>query len=50
MINYIFYLPQINAIKERVKNLAILEREIAKYIEEGKDDYKQVIFFPFLFL
>ncbi|XP_053096272.1 DNA repair protein RAD50 isoform X3 [Pangasianodon hypophthalmus] len=33
---------KIDAIKERVKNLAILEREITKYIEEGKDDYKQV--------
>ncbi|XP_026794416.3 DNA repair protein RAD50 isoform X2 [Pangasianodon hypophthalmus] len=32
---------KIDAIKERVKNLAILEREITKYIEEGKDDYKQ---------
>ncbi|KAF7697443.1 DNA repair protein RAD50 [Silurus meridionalis] len=32
---------KINAIRERVKNLAFLEREITKYTEEGKDDYKQ---------
>ncbi|XP_076835840.1 DNA repair protein RAD50 [Brachyhypopomus gauderio] len=32
---------KVNGIKERVKNLGILEREINKYIEEGKDHYKE---------
>lgn len=32
---------KVDAIKERVKTLAILEREISKYIEEDKDNYKQ---------
>uniref|UniRef100_A0AAR2IS42 Zinc-hook domain-containing protein n=1 Tax=Pygocentrus nattereri TaxID=42514 RepID=A0AAR2IS42_PYGNA len=32
---------KINAIKDRIKNLANLEREINRYIEEGKDEYKE---------
>ncbi|KAK1788005.1 hypothetical protein P4O66_016479 [Electrophorus voltai] len=32
---------KVNAIKERFKNLCVLEREIKKYIEEGKDNYKE---------
>uniref|UniRef100_A0A673HPB9 DNA repair protein RAD50-like n=1 Tax=Sinocyclocheilus rhinocerous TaxID=307959 RepID=A0A673HPB9_9TELE len=32
---------KINAIKEKVKNLTLLEREITKYIEDGKDSYKE---------
>lgn len=35
-------LCQINAIKERVKAVSALEREISKYAEEGKDEYKEV--------
>uniref|UniRef100_A0A8C2ARY0 RAD50 homolog, double strand break repair protein n=1 Tax=Cyprinus carpio TaxID=7962 RepID=A0A8C2ARY0_CYPCA len=31
----------INGIKEKVKNVTLLEREITKYIEEGKDSYKE---------
>ena len=33
---------KVNAIKDRIKNLANLEREINRYIEEGKDEYKEV--------
>uniref|UniRef100_A0A672RD12 RAD50 double strand break repair protein n=1 Tax=Sinocyclocheilus grahami TaxID=75366 RepID=A0A672RD12_SINGR len=33
---------KINGIKEKVKNLTLLDREINKYIEEGKDSYKEV--------
>ncbi|TTX06314.1 DNA repair protein RAD50 [Bagarius yarrelli] len=32
---------KIDAIKERVRSLVTLEKEINKYIEEGKDEYKQ---------
>uniref|UniRef100_A0A3B4B404 Zinc-hook domain-containing protein n=1 Tax=Periophthalmus magnuspinnatus TaxID=409849 RepID=A0A3B4B404_9GOBI len=32
---------KLNAIKERVKVVSTLEREISKYTEEGKDDYKE---------
>ncbi|XP_065143320.1 DNA repair protein RAD50 [Paramisgurnus dabryanus] len=32
---------KINAIKEKVRNLALIEREITRYIEEGKDGYKE---------
>uniref|UniRef100_A0A671S1U4 DNA repair protein RAD50-like n=1 Tax=Sinocyclocheilus anshuiensis TaxID=1608454 RepID=A0A671S1U4_9TELE len=32
---------KINAIKEKVKNVTLLEREITKYIEDGKDSYKE---------
>ncbi|XP_056587602.1 DNA repair protein RAD50 [Triplophysa dalaica] len=32
---------KINAIKEKVKNLTLIEREITRYIEEGKDSYKE---------
>lgn len=35
-------LCQINAIKERAKAVSALEREIGKYVEEGKDEYKEV--------
>lgn len=35
-------LSQINAIKERAKAVSALEREISKYVEEGKDEYKEV--------
>lgn len=33
---------QISAIKERVKGISTLEREITKYINDGKDEYKEV--------
>lgn len=33
---------QVNAIKERAKAVSALEREISKYVEEGKDEYKEV--------
>ncbi|KAM7374588.1 hypothetical protein PAMP_007235 [Pampus punctatissimus] len=32
---------KINAIKERVKTVTTLERDITKYISEGKDEYKE---------
>ncbi|XP_030649272.1 DNA repair protein RAD50 [Chanos chanos] len=32
---------KISAIKERVKNVTVLEREITRYTEEGKDEYKE---------
>ncbi|KTF90320.1 hypothetical protein cypCar_00027853 [Cyprinus carpio] len=32
---------KINAIKEKVKNLTLLEGEITKYIKDGKDSYKE---------
>ncbi|XP_051257670.1 DNA repair protein RAD50 [Dicentrarchus labrax] len=32
---------KINAIKERVKTIATLEREITKYVDDGKDEYKE---------
>ncbi|KAM7398271.1 hypothetical protein PAMA_006262 [Pampus argenteus] len=32
---------KINAIKERIKTVTILERDITKYINEGKDEYKE---------
>uniref|UniRef100_A0A673YA98 RAD50 double strand break repair protein n=1 Tax=Salmo trutta TaxID=8032 RepID=A0A673YA98_SALTR len=32
---------QINSIKDKVKSMAALEREITRYTEEGKDDYKE---------
>ncbi|XP_066501906.1 DNA repair protein RAD50 [Hoplias malabaricus] len=32
---------KINSIKDRIKSLANLEREIARYVEEGKDEYKE---------
>lgn len=35
-------LGQINAIKERAKAVSALEREISKYVEDGKDEYKEV--------
>lgn len=35
-------LSQINAIKERVKGISTLEREITKYINDGKEEYKEV--------
>ncbi|RXN26699.1 DNA repair RAD50 [Labeo rohita] len=31
----------INEIKEKLKNVTLLEREITRYIEEGKDSYKE---------
>lgn len=33
---------QINAINEKAKAVSALEREISKYVEEGKDEYKEV--------
>lgn len=33
---------QINAIKERVKKITAFEREITKYIGDGKNAYKEV--------
>lgn len=33
---------QISAIKERVKAITSFEREITKYVDEGKDEYKEV--------
>ncbi|KAM9847048.1 DNA repair protein RAD50 isoform 2-T2 [Aulostomus maculatus] len=32
---------KINAIKERIKVVTILERDITKYVDEGKDEYKE---------
>ncbi|CAM4671875.1 unnamed protein product [Leuciscus chuanchicus] len=32
---------KIHLLKEKVKNTTLLEREITKYIEEGKDSYKE---------
>ncbi|XP_048091405.1 DNA repair protein RAD50 [Alosa alosa] len=32
---------KINAIKDKVKNIMTLEREIKKYVDEGKDEYKE---------
>uniref|UniRef100_A0A8B9JPQ5 RAD50 homolog, double strand break repair protein n=1 Tax=Astyanax mexicanus TaxID=7994 RepID=A0A8B9JPQ5_ASTMX len=32
---------KITAIKDRIKSLSSLEREITRYIEEGKNDYKE---------
>ncbi|XP_034034944.1 DNA repair protein RAD50 [Thalassophryne amazonica] len=32
---------KINAIKERVKTITTLERDITKYIDEGKEEYKE---------
>nr|XP_046266990.1 DNA repair protein RAD50 [Scatophagus argus] len=32
---------KINAIKERAKGITNLEREITKYIDDGKDEYKE---------
>lgn len=37
-----FCCKQVNAIKERAKGVSALEREISKYVEEGKDEYKEV--------
>lgn len=34
---------QINVIKERVKAVTTLERDITKYFDEGKDEYKEVL-------
>uniref|UniRef100_A0AAQ5YUV4 Zinc-hook domain-containing protein n=1 Tax=Amphiprion ocellaris TaxID=80972 RepID=A0AAQ5YUV4_AMPOC len=31
----------INSIKERIKGINILERDITKYVDEGKDEYKE---------
>lgn len=38
----LFKLCQINAIKERTKALSALEREISNYVDEGRDEYKEV--------
>nr|XP_043898596.1 DNA repair protein RAD50 isoform X2 [Solea senegalensis] len=32
---------KINAMKDRVKSITALERDITKYIDEGKDEYKE---------
>ncbi|XP_023867366.1 DNA repair protein RAD50 [Salvelinus sp. IW2-2015] len=32
---------KINSIKDKVKSMAAFEREITRYTEEGKDDYKE---------
>uniref|UniRef100_A0A3Q1BHM8 Zinc-hook domain-containing protein n=1 Tax=Amphiprion ocellaris TaxID=80972 RepID=A0A3Q1BHM8_AMPOC len=32
---------KINSIKERIKGINILERDITKYVDEGKDEYKE---------
>ncbi|XP_053702919.1 DNA repair protein RAD50 [Synchiropus splendidus] len=32
---------KINSIKEKLKAIAILDRDINKYVEEGKDEYKE---------
>ncbi|XP_061904766.1 DNA repair protein RAD50 isoform X2 [Entelurus aequoreus] len=32
---------KINDIKEKIKTIAILERDISKYVDEGKDEYKE---------
>lgn len=37
-----FKLCQISAIKERTKALSALEREISKYVDEGRDEHKEV--------
>lgn len=37
-------LCQVNAIKERAKAVSELENEITKYVDEGKDEYKEVAF------
>lgn len=37
-----FKLGQINAIKERAMVFSALEGEISKYVEEGRDEYKEV--------
>lgn len=42
MLNIVPYF-QINAIKEGVKGISVLEREITKYVNDGKDEYKEVM-------
>ncbi|KAJ8266800.1 hypothetical protein GJAV_G00134820 [Gymnothorax javanicus] len=32
---------KVNAIKERLRNITALDKEIEKYIQEGKDEYKE---------
>lgn len=34
---------QINDIKERVKSVSSLERDIKKYMDDGREEYKEVI-------
>lgn len=41
---------QINSIKDKVKSMAAFEREITRYTEEGKNDYKEVYIGSVLFL
>uniref|UniRef100_A0A8C9QW90 RAD50 double strand break repair protein n=1 Tax=Scleropages formosus TaxID=113540 RepID=A0A8C9QW90_SCLFO len=33
---------KINAVKDRLRNITLFEKEIEKYITEGKDEYKEV--------
>lgn len=47
--NIIICLGQLNAIKERVKGISTLEREITKYVDDGKDDYKEVKCFGLMY-
>uniref|UniRef100_A0A8C9TPQ1 RAD50 double strand break repair protein n=1 Tax=Scleropages formosus TaxID=113540 RepID=A0A8C9TPQ1_SCLFO len=35
------FLSQINAVKDRLRNITLFEKEIEKYITEGKDEYKE---------
>lgn len=37
------FFPQLNDIKEKVKNIHGYMKDIENYIQDGKDDYKKVI-------
>lgn len=41
---------QVSAIKERVKAITSFEREITKYVDEGKDEYKEVTCVPLSYM
>lgn len=38
------HLWQMGAIKDKVKTITTLERDITRYTEEGKEEYKEVTY------
>jgi hypothetical protein len=48
--SFINVFPQINDIKEKVKNIHGYMKDIENYIQDGKDDYKKVIKTKLIFL
>lgn len=45
-----FSLRQINAIKEKVKSIGNLEKDIKKYVEDRKHEYKEASCVPLSYL